>query len=587
MRSTESFVVFAFAIAIASFAPPHADAYRTVAEDGTPVPGRAGCVIMGGFGDNVAIEGDRIAFSAEYDCAGISSGQGLFLEDGPGNLIRIIDTDDMLAGEAIDEFEIQFMTSLSGDSLGFAVVLENGETAAYIADLAVAPITVSRLIGTGDVLPNGDTLLAASPPAIAGVATVLGAGNWETYMENGQGILFSESGAFTLPISPAVSIPGAPGYVVFGSDRDNGIESASGTGGAMMSAEIFLCPAADYDPVFYSCDVDDVDALVTVQDGVVTNRADVLSTINPSTGEVFVDVDDPGLYDGAIAFIGEAEVSGERREGVYTDCSGVLEKVVDYLDPVPGFPTYAFTLFATTVGFDQNITARATEIIDTADPASPEYEMILSAHPDGTLTDCANTIDSTSPSTGKLFGDLDDAAVEGTSIVFQGVDVDGFSGLYTGTCGTLPSAGCSTPPETPMTVTRATLRRNASKPGSVVYEGVVAGIDPTVGLTFTVTDGQSTNQSAAVGPGDCELKGGGALKCLYKDPSIKKKKVKATFKPTGNAEEYSFKLEMNKLSIPSPQGGPATLSIAETGGATFVGSNANCQVFNKKMVCKD
>ena len=54
-----------------------------------------------------------------------------------------------------------------------------------------------------------------------------------------------------------------------------------------------------------------------------------------------------------------------------------------------------------------------------------------------------------------------------------------------------------------------------------------------------------------------------------------------------SAGEYSFKLEMNKLSIPSPQGGPATLSITETGGATFIGSNANCQIFNKKMVCKD
>lgn len=572
------FVALACVSTLAGFAASDASAYRTVAEEGTPVPGKAGCVITGGFGDDVSVEGDRIAFLAEYDCSGVSSGQGLFLEDGPGNLIRILDTDDMIGGEAIEEFSMQFMTGLSGNRLGFAV---NEEEIAYVADLSTNPITVNRLIGVGDPLPNGEIVDSVSSPAVAGAATAFVSG-WESV----KGIVFSDGAGDTLPVSPAASIPGAPGYVVTGADSDLGIQAAGATGGAMFAAEVFLCPVAEYDPMS-GCVGDTVEAVVTVQDGVISNRADMLSTINPSSGELFAELDEPGLYDGAIAFAGDFEVSGEEKEGVYTDCSGTLEKVVDALDPVPGFPTYEFGPFAIQVGFNRNLTTVAEEIVDTTDPMSPEHEMILSAHPDGTLTDCANTMNSTSPSTGKLFADFNDAAVEGTTIVFQGSDVDGFTGLYTGACGTLPATGCATPPETPMSVTRATLWRNGSKPGRVVYEGVVADLDPMAGLDFTVTDGGTLNQSASVGPADCSVQRSGVVKCVYKDPSIKKKKVKATFKPTGNAGEYAFKLDMNKLSIPGPQTGPATLSIMETGGATFVGSNANCQVFTKKMVCSD
>ena len=582
-----SFVALTIAFAALWLNPAGAFAYRTVVEQGTPVPGTS-CEISGGFdsGDNLAIQGTRIAFTAEYNCSGVGGGQGLFIEEGPGNLIQIITTDDMLDGSSVDELSTQFMTGLDGDRLGFSALLDNGDENAYLADLAASPITFTRVIGTGDTLPGGETLLAAAPPAVTSQATALGAGRFETDEENGQGLLTSISGVLALPISPSTPIPGAPGYVVFSIDSDLGIQEATSLGGVMVGAEVFLCPVADYDPVQGSCDVDDTEAVVTVQDGVLTNRADMLTTINPSSGELFVELDEPAVYDGAIAFCGDFRDSGERQEGIYTDCSGTLEKVVDSLDPVPGFPTYEFGAFSIDVGFKQNLTTIGEEIQDPLNPG-PEHEMLLSAHPDGTLTDCANTITSTSPSTGELFADFNDAAVDGTTIAFWARDVNDHPALLTGTCGTLPAAGCSTPPESPLTITRATLWADASSPGRVTYEGIVEGIDPSSGLTFTVTDGLTTNQSGSVGPGDCVLQNSGTIKCVFKDPAVKKKKVKAAFRPTGNPGEYSFKLQMNKLSIPRPQAGPASLTIVETGGGSFAGSLASCDIAAKKMVCKN
>ena len=83
------------------------------------------------------------------------------------------------------------------------------------------------------------------------------------------------------------------------------------------------------------------------------------------------------------------------------------------------------------------------------------------------------------------------------------------------------------------------------------------------------------------------LQNSGTTKCVFKDPVVNKKKVKAVFRPTGNPGEYSFKLQMNKLSIPRPQAGPASLTIVETGGGSFAGSIASCDIGTKKLVCKN
>ncbi|MDG2307639.1 MAG: hypothetical protein P8R42_23880 [Candidatus Binatia bacterium] len=508
------------------------------------------------------------------------------VEDGPGNLIHIVSEGDTLDGAVVQDLSMRFMWSLSGTRLAFSADLElspPGPTfeASYIANLADSPITFTRVIAEGDTLPDGTEAAGVSAPVIAGLAFASDMDEDSTW----PGIFFNENflnpSSATLPISEATSVPAAPGYTIIYADSDLAIQETA-AGNAILAAEVTLCPDADVDGGG-GCDVATDNAVVTVQGGVISTRADTISSINPSSGTVFTDLDEPGLFDGAVAFKGAYDDTlGDGVEGIYTDCSGALTKVFDASDPVPGLPGYSFESegFALQVGFDQNITNQ----VDFESSLGDGFEMIVSAHPDGTLTDCANTVSTTNPATGEVFEDLNDAAVDGTSIAFWAEDTSAAVGLFTGTCGTLPASGCST---VPLTITRATLWADGSKPGSVTYQGTVEGIDPSSGLTFTVTDGLTTNQSGSVGPGDCVLQNSGTTKCVFKDPVVNKKKVKAVFRPTGNPGEYSFKLQMNKLSIPRPQAGPASLTIVETGGGSFAGSIASCDIGTKKLVCKN
>ena len=73
----------------------------------------------------------------------------------------------------------------------------------------------------------------------------------------------------------------------------------------------------------------------------------------------------------------------------------------------------------------------------------------------------------------------------------------------------------------------AWVARNASKPGVVRYEGVIAGVDFSNGITFTATDGASLDQSGSVAAGDCATANNGKVHCAYRDPSVKKKVARA------------------------------------------------------------
>ena len=137
-----------------------------------------------------------------------------------------------------------------------------------------------------------------------------------------------------------------------------------------------------------------------------------------------------------------------------------------------------------------------------------------------------------------------------------------------------------------MEVTRATAWRNASKPGRVRYEGVVSGLNFSTGLTFTATDGSTLYQSGSVSAGECETTKSGRVRCVYRDPLVKKKFVQASFRPTGAAGEYRYKVFMNKLDVPASQAEPLGLVI-DDGTNLYEGSAANCTDKIKKLVCLD
>lgn len=135
-------------------------------------------------------------------------------------------------------------------------------------------------------------------------------------------------------------------------------------------------------------------------------------------------------------------------------------------------------------------------------------------------------------------------------------------------------------------VTRATAWRNASKPGRVRYEGLVSGLDFSNGLTFTVTDGASLDQSGSVPAVDCTTARNGRVHCSYRDLSVHKKLVQASFRPTKTAGEYRYKVWMNKLDVPAPQGAPLGLLI-DDGTELYEGSASNCTEQLKKLMCRD
>ena len=67
---------------------------------------------------------------------------------------------------------------------------------------------------------------------------------------------------------------------------------------------------------------------------------------------------------------------------------------------------------------------------------------------------------------------------------------------------------------------------------------------------------------------------------------MKKKFVRASFRPTSNAGEYRYKITMNKLDVPSGQLSPLGLTI-DDGTTLYEGSATNCIERNKKLLCQD
>ena len=64
------------------------------------------------------------------------------------------------------------------------------------------------------------------------------------------------------------------------------------------------------------------------------------------------------------------------------------------------------------------------------------------------------------------------------------------------------------------------------------------------------------------------------------------KVVRASFRPTGNAGEFRYKVFMSRLDVPQPQAGPLKLAI-DDGSNSHEGSATDCTEQRKKLVCRD
>ena len=171
---------------------------------------------------------------------------------------------------------------------------------------------------------------------------------------------------------------------------------------------------------------------VTNTAGVATNRADTVSTINPSTAEVFESVNQPGIDGPMIVFVNASDFFGGEGNGVYTETGGVITTVVDRSDAVPGLPGFSFDTFDGDVAFNGSIGIQAVITDDVVDD-----RIVLLATPGGSLTSVADTVNTLSPSTGITFDEVDEPGVDGSNVAFHGSDDNGFGGIYTNLTGPL------------------------------------------------------------------------------------------------------------------------------------------------------
>ena len=137
---------------------------QIIAEEGMPTPD--GQSILLGF-NIVSIDNGNVAFNTIRDPL-----KGIYLKPADRDVIKVIDTNDLLDGKEIDFFRFGH-ESLSGDKLAFGVEFVDGSRGVYVANLPLStpiadagtnqPVAVGSLVmldGSGSSDPEGDLPLS-------------------------------------------------------------------------------------------------------------------------------------------------------------------------------------------------------------------------------------------------------------------------------------------------------------------------------------------------------------------------------------------------------------------------------------------
>jgi len=173
-------------------------------------------------------------------------------------------------------------------------------------------------------------------------------------------------------------------------------------------------------------------AVYTFNGGTLTLHAANDITIDPDTGLVMQELDEPGLSSGNIAFRGYSD-DNFNNSSIYTNATGPFTTVVTRNTPVPGFPTYTFTSSCCDLTFNDDLIGIEIRISDGVN----DEKILLLSTTSGTLTPIANTINTLSPSSGLVFDGLDVPVPDGANYVFQGGDPNDLNGVYTNLGGSL------------------------------------------------------------------------------------------------------------------------------------------------------
>ncbi len=229
-----------------------------------------------------------------------------------------------------------------------------------------------------------------------------------------EGIYLFENGVLSEVAFTGDMVPDLPGFTFNGFDSELSLE------GSTVAFEGFID-----DGTF------DEEVVITATGGVLTNRADTVNTINPATGEVFEFVNEPSIFNGAVAFQG----GGVDQEGIYTDASGSLVTLIENGTAAPGLAGFEIVDLETELAFKGNIAVQA----DIEDPINNIFgDQLLLLSPDGSMiSEIANTINTISPTDGAVFDALFEFTVDGDLVAFGAGNADGTQGIYTNIGGGL------------------------------------------------------------------------------------------------------------------------------------------------------
>ncbi len=140
----------------------------------------------------------------------------------------------------------------------------------------------------------------------------------------------------------------------------------------------------------------------------------------------------------------------------------------------------------------------------------------------------------------------------------------------------------------PLALTRATAWPTRSKLGRIRIEGIAPEIDLSGGLTVRVSDGMNLDVTVSLAADECLPSSTGAIRCRHRDPSIKKKKVTASFVPLASSKGLvEFRIFLNRHDFTRPQAGPLKVRLEESTGRVLEGTNASCTAHVAKLVCRD
>lgn len=376
--------------------------FSKIADTATAVAG----VGLGNFSsfNSSIIRNGRVGFVAE-DANG---DEGVYVSTA-GTISEIAFTGQAapsLPGYTFTGFDDEFQ--FEGSTVAFEGFIDNGTDSDEVVVTATGGVLTNRGDSVNTLSPsNGEVFDFVDEPGLFSGGVVYHAG--DASASPIEGVYTNASGTLTTVVDETDAVPGlaAFSFTNFDSEVD-------------FSGKISI--QADVDDGSTTGDV----LLLATPTGVLTNIADTINTISPSTGALFNSLDEFAVDGDLFAFGGDSDDGTELVEGIYTNIEGGLDIVADENTLVPG------QIGLTFIGFDEDeVSLDGTSVVfeATFDTGVGTETGIYLWTPDELI----RVVDTTQFLDGKELTGLNAnwaSAISGDEIVFRADFADNSSGVF-------------------------------------------------------------------------------------------------------------------------------------------------------------